>query len=155
MRAVVQRVSRAELSADGEPYSRIGKGLVVLAGAVEGDTPEDAAYLAAKLAKLRIFEDDAGKMNLDVNAAGGEIMIVSQFTLFANTRKGNRPSFNGAAAPEIAEPLVIFLAGQLRDAGVKAVTGKFGAHMDINMTCDGPVTIMLDSADRHIPRRQA
>lgn len=155
MRAVIQRVSKAALTADGAPYSRIGKGLVVLAGAVEGDGVEDASYIATKLAKLRIFEDSAGKMNLDVSAADGEIMIVSQFTLFANTRKGNRPSFNGAAQPEVAEPLIIFLAEELRKQGVKAVTGVFGAHMDIEMTCDGPVTIIIDSADRHVPRRQA
>ncbi|MCD6119685.1 D-tyrosyl-tRNA(Tyr) deacylase [bacterium] len=155
MKLVIQRVTRARLTAENGKRAEIGKGFVVLAGACEGDSPDDVLYLAGKLAKLRICEDDAGKMNLSINNSGGEILLVSQFTLFANTRKGNRPSFNDAARPEIAEPLIILLADELKKLGVKVITGVFGAHMDIEMVCDGPVTILIDSDERHIPRRKA
>jgi len=155
MRLVVQRVKRAALKADGVERAVIGKGFFILAGACETDAPEDVVYLAGKIAKLRILEDDAGKMNLDVRETGGEVLIASQFTLYANTRKGNRPSFDEAARPEIAEPLILLLADELRTQGVNVRTGVFGAYMEIDMLCDGPVTIVIDSDERRIPRRQA
>ncbi len=155
MRLVIQRVKTASLLAEGEFRCSIGGGMMVLAGAGISDAPADVVYLAVKLAKLRIFEDEEGKMNLSVKDTGGEVMIASQFTLYANTRKGNRPSFNEAAPPEEAEPLIILLADELKKLGVSVKTGVFGAHMEVEMTCDGPVTILIDSEERNIPRRQA
>jgi D-tyrosyl-tRNA(Tyr) deacylase len=155
MKLVVQRVKRAMLKADGIERASIGRGFFILAGACETDTPDDVVYLAGKIAKLRILEDDAGKMNLDVRETGGEVLIASQFTLFANTRKGNRPSFDEAARPETAEPLILLLADELKSHGVRVFTGVFGAYMEIDMLCDGPVTIIIDSEERKIPRRQA
>ena len=155
MRLVVQRVKRAVLKADGVERAAIGKGFFILAGACETDSPDDVVYLAGKIAKLRILEDDAGKMNLDVRETGGEVLIASQFTLYANTRKGNRPSFDEAARPEVAEPLILLLADELRALCVNVRTGVFGAYMEIDMLCDGPVTILIDSDERKIPRRQA
>lgn len=146
---------RAVLTANNEARANISRGFFILAGSCKTDTPEDATYLAGKIAKLRIFEDDAGKMNRNVLEVGGEVLIASQFTLHANTRRGNRPSFDDAAAPSLAEPLIIMLADELSALGVPVRTGVFGAHMEIDMLCDGPVTIIIDSDERKIPRRQA
>jgi D-aminoacyl-tRNA deacylase len=155
LKLVIQRVKRASLTANGTVRATISRGLFILAGSCKTDTPEDAVYLAGKIAKLRIFEDEAGKMNLDVRDSGGEVLIASQFTLHANTRRGNRPSFDDAAPPSLAEPLIIMLADELKSHGVTVRTGVFGAHMEIDMLCDGPVTIIIDSDERKIPRRQA
>ncbi len=155
MKLVIQRVKRATLKANGEPRAFISNGLFVLAGSCKTDSPDDAFYLAGKTAKLRIFEDDEGKMNRDIREAKGEVLIASQFTLHANTRKGNRPSFDDAAPPSLAEPLIIMLADELTKLGVPVRTGVFGSYMEIDLLCDGPVTIIIDSGERNIPRRQA
>ena len=140
MRAVVQRVSRASVAVDDETVAAIGPGLLVLLGVTHDDTPEQADRLAAKLRALRIFEDDAGKMNLSVEDVGGEILCVSQFTLMADTRKGNRPSYMGAARPEEAEPLYERFRERLGAKG-----GVFGAMMAVELTNDGPVTLLLEA----------
>lgn len=140
MRAIVQRVSEAAVHADGDEVASIGPGLLVLVGVKRGDTEEQAEKLAMKVRKLRIFEDDEGKMNLDVAQAGGEILCVSQFTLYADTRKGNRPSFVEAAPPHEAEPLYQQVSKRL-----DARQGEFGAHMQIAMTNDGPVTVIVEA----------
>ncbi len=140
MRAVVQRVSSASVSAGGAPVAAIGPGLLVLLGVSASDTPDAADRMARKLQALRIFEDDGGRMNRSVGDVGGEILCVSNFTLYGDTRKGNRPSFVEAARPEVAEPLV----ARLRDA-LDAEGGVFGAHMAVELVNDGPVTIVLDS----------
>lgn len=144
MRAVVQRVSRASVTVEREPVSAIGPGLLVLIGAAHGDTSAEALWLAHKVANLRIFPDAQGRMNLSVKATDGQVLVVSQFTLIANTRKGFRPSFVGAADPGIAEPLVDEFAGAIAAEGVPVATGIFGAHMVIDLANDGPVTIVLD-----------
>lgn len=145
MRAVVQRVTQAAVTVEGTTVSRIGRGLLVLLGVAEGDSAEDAGYLAGKVAGLRIFEDEAGKMNLAVGDVGGEVMVVSQFTLLADCRKGRRPSFTGAAAPEEAEALYRVFVDQLQQRSVPVATGRFQAHVQVALTNDGPVTILLDS----------
>ncbi|MEP0814251.1 MAG: D-tyrosyl-tRNA(Tyr) deacylase [bacterium] len=155
MKVIVQRVNCAILTAEGGRTTSIGKGYFVLAGVAEGDVPEDALYLADKIAKLRIFEDESGKMNLSISEVNGQVLVVSQFTLFANTRRGNRPSFAGYAPPEEAEPLLVMMIEELRARGIETASGVFGAHMKIAADCDGPVTIIIDSSDRHVPRRQA
>ncbi|MGA4579990.1 D-aminoacyl-tRNA deacylase [Limisphaera sp. VF-2] len=146
MRAVVQRVSEASVIIDGSCYSRIGRGLLVLLGVQQEDTKDDLEWLAGKIARLRVFPDDEGVMNLSVAETGGEVMVVSQFTLLASTRKGNRPSYSRAAAPEAARPLyeqfVAVLAGML---GRPVATGQFGAMMQVHLVNDGPVTILIDS----------
>jgi D-tyrosyl-tRNA(Tyr) deacylase len=139
VRALVQRVSEASVTVDGKEVSRIGPGLLVLLGIRRGDTEADAERLAAKLEALRIFEDDDGKMNLSVRDAGGEILCVSQFTLYGDTRKGNRPSFVDAAPPEDAEPLY----ERVRQA-LNAQGGVFGARMAVALTNDGPVTVLVE-----------
>jgi D-aminoacyl-tRNA deacylase len=139
VRALVQRVSEASVSVDGEEISRIGPGLLVLLGVRRGDTEAEADRIAAKLLTLRIFEDAGGKMNLDVTQAGGEILCVSQFTLYGDTRKGNRPSFVDAAPPDDAEPLY----ERVRTA-LDAQGGVFGARMKVALANDGPVTVLLD-----------
>ena len=144
MRALLQRVSKAQVTVESEVISRIGKGLVVLLGVGHGDGVEQAAFLAEKVANLRIFEDNQGKTNLSVLDVKGEAMVVSQFTLYADARKGRRPSFTGAALPEVAEPLVDRFAELLREHGVPTQTGKFGAHMEVEIHNDGPVTIWLE-----------
>lgn len=154
MRALVQRVSLASVSVEGAAVGAIGRGLVVLLGVASGDTEEDAGYLAEKIANLRIFPDSQDRFNLSALEAGGEILLVSQFTLYADTRKGRRPSFAGAAPPAEAEPLFLKALGQLRGLGLKVETGRFQQHMLVEMVNDGPVTIMLDSQDRHRPRRE-
>ena len=143
MRAVVQRVSRASVSVDGETVGEIDHGLLVLLGVAEGDTEAEAAWLAHKVANLRIFADTEGRMNLSVKATGGKVLVVSQFTLCANTRKGFRPSFVPAAAPDVAEPLVERFIAAVRGERVAVETGIFGAHMQVALVNDGPVTILL------------
>ena len=139
MRAIVQRVNEAAVRVDGEEVSAIGPGMLVLLGVKAGDTAEQAERMAAKLEALRIFEDPDGKMNLDVRQAGGQILLVSQFTLYGDTSKGNRPSFIEAAPPQEAEPLYQLIRERHRAQG-----GKFGAHMKISLVNDGPVTVILD-----------
>ncbi len=145
MKAVIQRVSRASVTVDGRLISRIGTGLLVLLGVEEGDTRENALAMAKKTATLRIFRDENDKMNLSVRDCAGEAIVVSQFTLCADTRKGNRPSFIGAAAPEIAAPLVDLFAESMREQGVPTQQGLFGADMKVELLNDGPVTILLEN----------
>lgn len=140
MRAIVQRVSEAVVRVDGQEVARIGRGLLVLLGVKQGDTEEQAEKLAAKVGTLRVFEDENGKMNLDVEQANGEILCVSQFTLYADTSRGNRPSFTEAAQPAEALPLY-----QLVSRRLKAHEGRFGAHMRIVLVNDGPVTLLIES----------
>jgi len=144
MRAVVQRVSRAAVRVDGEVVGACGPGLLVLVGAGHEDTAETAERLAGKIARLRVFPDDAGRFDRSLLDTGGEVLVVSQFTLLADTRKGNRPSFTAAAAPEAAEPLVATVVDSLRAEGIRAETGRFGAMMEVELVNDGPVTIVLD-----------
>ncbi len=144
MRAVVQRVSQASVSVGGEVVGDIGRGVVVLVGVTHGDTEEQAEWLARKIAGLRIFEDNEGKMNAGLLDADGAALVISQFTLYADCRKGRRPSFTNAAMPEVAEPLVEHFAQALRDHGVPVETGVFGAHMLVQIYNDGPVTILLE-----------
>lgn len=145
MRALLQRVSEAAVSVGGEEVARIGPGLLVLLGVAQGDSAEDARYLAGKVAGLRIFEDEAGKMNRSVLEVGGEVLVVSQFTLLADCRKGRRPSFTAAAGPEEAEALYEVFVDELRERSVPVATGVFQAHMHVTLTNDGPVTILLES----------
>jgi len=144
VRAVVQRVSRASVRVDGEVVGACGPGLLVLVGAGHDDTAETAERLAGKLARLRIFSDAAGRFDRSLLDTGGEALVVSQFTLIADTRKGNRPSFTGAAAPEQAEPLVARVVDALRAEGIGVATGRFGAMMEVELVNDGPVTIVLE-----------
>ncbi len=148
MRALLQRVTRASVSVDGEVVGKIDGGLLVLAGVRTGDGVEDAAWLADKIAGLRIFPDDAGKMNRSVVEARGGVLLVSQFTLHADARKGRRPSFTAAAPPADAVPLLDELKRGLGARGVRVPTGRFGAHMQVELVNDGPVTILLDSEER-------
>ena len=145
MRAVVQRVSRARVSVAGEVTGEIGLGLLVLLGVGERDTATDAAYLAAKIAGLRIFEDAEGKMNRAVGESGGAVLAVSQFTLLGDVRRGKRPSFDGAARPEQARQLYELFVEEIRRAGLKCETGRFQEMMDVELVNQGPVTILLDS----------
>jgi D-tyrosyl-tRNA(Tyr) deacylase len=145
MRAVVQRVSRAQVAANGEIAGEIGLGLLVLLGVGREDTEADAAYLAEKIAGLRIFEDDEGKMNRSVQGADGSVLAVSQFTLYGDVRRGKRPSFDGAAPPEQARQLYEFFVEQIRAAGLRCETGRFQAMMQVELVNEGPVTILLDS----------
>ncbi len=154
MRAVVQRVSRAGVAVEGRTVGEIADGLLVFAGVAETDELADAEYLAGKIANLRIFERD-GRMNDSVVDRNGGVLLISQFTLLADTRKGRRPSFTAAADPERAVPLLDHLREGLEAAGIVVATGEFGAHMEITAVNDGPVTIVLDSGDRGRPRRQS
>ncbi len=155
MRAVLQRVSRAQVRIEGREVAGVGQGLVVFAGVAAGDGSEDAAYLAEKIAGLRIMPDGEGRMNRSVLEVEGELLLVSQFTLLAETRKGRRPSFTAAADPDVAAPLLDELADNLRARGAKVQTGEFGAMMDVELVNHGPVTITIDSRDRSTPRRRA
>ena len=141
MRAVVQRVSQARVT----PGGAIGRGLCVLVGVARGDGEDEAARLAGKVARLRIFPDEAGRFDRSVEDVGGAVLVVSQFTLIADTAKGNRPSFAEAAPPEEAEPLYEHFCAELRDVGIPVETGVFGAKMEVAIVNDGPVTIVLDS----------
>jgi D-tyrosyl-tRNA(Tyr) deacylase len=153
MRAVIQRVTRAAVTVHGETVGEIGPGLVVLLGVAQDDGPENAHRLATKTAELRIFTDAEGKFNLSLLDVGGEALVVSQFTLLADARKGRRPSFTDAAPPEVAEPLVEQFIAALRERGLRVATGRFGARMLVDIQNDGPVTILLDTADLERPRR--
>ena len=144
MRALLQRVSRASVRVEGQTISSIGKGLLILLGVGHGDGEEQAKFLAEKIANLRVFEDEQGKTNLSILDVQGEAIVVSQFTLYADTRKGRRPSFIDAALPDVAEPLVSHFVELLRGHGVPTQTGKFGAHMQVEIHNDGPVTIWLE-----------
>lgn len=149
MRAVIQRVEKCTLEVEGQLISSIDFGLLVLLGLEEADSTEDIEWLSGKISRLRIFDDSEGTMNLSVVDANGKVMIVSQFTLFASTKKGNRPSYIKAAVPEIAIPLYNAFVHQMeKDLGQKPETGVFGAHMNIQFTNDGPVTIIIDSKNR-------
>lgn len=145
MRCVVQRVKCARVETDGREVARIGAGLLVLLGVSEEDGPKDAEYCAKKLAQLRIFPDAEGKMNLSVSDAAGEVLVVSQFTLFGDCRKGNRPSFSEAARPEKAEALYVALMEALKGLGLRVRGGRFQADMDVSLVNQGPVTILIDS----------
>jgi D-tyrosyl-tRNA(Tyr) deacylase len=145
MRAVVQRVTRAHVTVDGETTGRIERGLLVLLGVAQNDSQTDADYLAEKIAGLRIFEDANAKMNLAVGEVGGSILVVSQFTLYGDVRRGKRPSFDEAARPERAQELYEYLVDKIRALGVRCETGRFQADMQVELVNDGPVTILLDS----------
>ena len=133
------------MEVEGEVVGRIGEGMLILLGAGKDDSEEDARYLADKAIALRIFEDPEGKMNLSVRETGGEVLVVSQFTLYGDCRKGRRPSFDKAAPPELAEELYELFVGEIRERGVKVETGRFRAMMDVHLINRGPVTLMLDS----------
>ncbi|ADV67872.1 D-aminoacyl-tRNA deacylase [Deinococcus maricopensis] len=145
MRAVLQRVSGARVTVGERVTGQIDRGFLILLGVAPGDTPAHADTLAAKITKLRVFSDDAGKMNLNVHDAGGAILSVSQFTLYADTRRGNRPSFTGAAAPDHARALYAHFNGALRAHGLTVEEGEFGADMQVSLVNDGPVTLLLDT----------
>ncbi|MBI4321685.1 MAG: D-tyrosyl-tRNA(Tyr) deacylase [Chloroflexi bacterium] len=145
MRAIIQRVTEASVSVGGRVVGEIGQGLVVLVGVKQADTEADAKRLAEKSALLRIFADEASKFNLSAVDVSAEILVVSQFTVYADTRKGRRPSFVDAAAPDVAEPLIERYAEFLRNFGLKVATGWFGAHMLVKILNDGPVTVILDT----------
>ena len=148
MKAVVQRVKKASVKIEGEIVGTIGKGFVILLGISETDTEEDGKYLSEKIANLRIFEDSQGKMNLSCHDIKGDFLVVSQFTLIADCRKGRRPSFVEAARPEKAIPLYENFISILKQTGLKVETGKFGASMVVEIHNEGPVTIILDSRER-------
>ena len=145
MRTVVQRVRRAAVHVGGQPIGQIGAGLLALVAARQGDAESDAVWTAEKLANLRVFEDADGKMNRSLLHTGGAALVVSQFTLYGDARKGRRPSFVEAARPEVAAPLVDRVVADLRAAGVVVATGQFGAHMEVSLVNDGPVTLILES----------
>lgn len=152
MRALIQRVSQASVSIEGEVVAAIKQGLVVLVGVGRADAAADAQYLADKTAHLRVFPDESGKFNLSALDISGEMLVVSQFTLYASTRKGRRPSFTDAAPPEAAEPLVDDFVDCLRTLGLKVDTGRFQQRMLVDICNDGPVTIFIDSEERLSPR---
>jgi D-tyrosyl-tRNA(Tyr) deacylase len=149
MRVLIQRVSQAAVAIDGTERVRIGAGMLLFVGIEEADSEEDIEWLVGKVARLRIFDDATGVMNLDVVQTGGEALVVSQFTLHASTRRGNRPSYIRAARPEVAEPLYVrFTARLAREISREVQTGVFGADMQVSLTNDGPVTILIDSKNR-------
>ena len=145
MRAVVQKVSSSKVTVDGEIVGKIEKGLLVLLGVTHDDTSKDVDYMVDKVTNLRIFEDENEKMNLSLKDIEGEILAVSQFTLYGDARKGRRPSFSDAARPEVANPLYEEFVEKIKNQGINVGTGKFGAHMMVDLTNDGPVTILLES----------
>ncbi len=153
MRALLQRVSYASVEVDGETLGQIGSGLVVLLGISREDTEKEAAYIATKTVNLRIFSDPDGKFNLSALDVGAELLLVSQFTLYGDTRKGRRPSFVGAADPGVAGPMFDRAVELFRETGLQVQTGRFQAYMNVTIHNDGPVTIMLDTADTGRPRR--
>lgn len=149
MRTVIQRVSSAKVTIDGQIQGAISRGLVVLLAVEEADTAEDIEWLSGKILRLRIFDDESGVMNRSVQDVAGEILLISQFTLFASTKKGNRPSYSRSAKPEIAVPLYkLFIARLTQDFGKPIQTGEFGAQMIVSLANDGPVTIIIDSKQR-------
>jgi D-tyrosyl-tRNA(Tyr) deacylase len=153
MRVVLQRVSRAAVRVDGVEIAAIGDGLVMLVGVADGDDAAEAERLAEKCADMRIFADDEGRFNRSLIDTGGAALVVSQFTLLADVRRGRRPGFSAAARPEVAEPLVGAFAAMLEGRGLAVSTGRFGAMMEVDLVNDGPVTIIVDSADLDRPRR--
>ena len=153
MRAVVQRVLNASVSVQGQATAQVERGLLVLLGVGNSDTRAEAERLAAKIATLRVFEDTGGKMNLSLQESGGEVLCVSQFTLYADVRRGNRPSFDAAAPRATAEPLYEFFCDTLEAAGVVCRRGVFGAEMLVTLENDGPVTLIIDTDDLDTPRR--
>ncbi len=153
MRALVQRVSEARVEVAGQTVGAIGQGVLVLLGVGRGDTLEDAAYLARKIASLRIFADEEGKMNLSLAQVGGAALVVSQFTLYGDLRRGHRPSFTQAASPEEGRRLYEHFCDLLSQQGLHVETGVFQAHMAVHLVNEGPVTLWLDSSERHLPRR--
>ena len=148
MRAVIQRVREASVSVDGREVAAIGPGVLIFLGVGHADTAEAARWLAGKVAELRIFEDAEGKMDRSVRETGGAVLVVSQFTLYGDARKGRRPSFADAAPPDAAVPLLRAFVGDLRERGLPVQEGVFGAKMQVRLVNDGPVTILLDTADR-------
>ncbi len=144
MRALIQRVSCGRVSVEGRPLAEIGLGMVIFLGISPDDGGEQVDYLTQKIANLRIFEDDEGKLNRSILDVGGDALVISQFTLYADTRKGRRPSFTSAARPEVADPLVNMFAEKLNSEGVPTKTGQFGAHMLVEINNDGPVTIWME-----------
>ena len=152
MRALVQRVAEASVAVGGAEIARIGPGLLALLGVGTEDDAADAEYVASKLAHLRIFADGANRFNVSALEAGAEVLVVSQFTLYADTRRGRRPDFTRAAPPEPARRLYEYTAALLQEAGLRVATGRFQEYMQVRLQNDGPVTIMLDSADRHRAR---
>ena len=152
MRALIQRVAQASVRVDGKTIAAIQQGMVILIGVGLDDTEADARYLAERTANLRIFPDASGKFNVSLLDSSGEALVVSQFTLYANTRKGRRPSFTHAAPPDAAEPLIEAFADSLRDMGISTRTGIFREHMLVEILNDGPVTMLIDSDQRHQPR---
>lgn len=148
MKAVIQRVTEAQVQIAGKVVGKIDQGFMILLGIHAEDTKEDVDYLVRKISKLRVFEDDQGKMNLSLQEIGGSILSISQFTLYADTKKGNRPSFIEAARPETAIPLYEMFNKQLKEIGIPTETGEFGADMKVTLTNDGPVTIIIDTNDK-------
>ena len=148
MRALLQRVSHAKVEVEGRTTGEIGQGLMILVCAMQGDTEAEADKLAARISKLRIFKDDADKMNLSVTDIGGDCLVVSQFTLAADTSRGNRPGFSYAAPPEVGDRLYQHFSEALRKLGLRVANGEFGADMNVSLLNQGPVTIWLDTADR-------
>lgn len=148
MRAVVQRVSRAKVTVENEITGQIGRGFLVLLGVAEGDTQDDVIYMAQKIAGLRVFEDGDGKMNLGLADVGGQMLVVSQFTLLGDCRKGRRPSFIAAARPEMADSLYRSFVAEVQGQSIPVATGKFQTHMDVELVNDGPVTLLIDSRNR-------
>ncbi|MGI6155555.1 MAG: D-aminoacyl-tRNA deacylase [Enterococcus lemanii] len=148
MKTVIQRVTSASVAVENQTIGAIGPGLLILLGIHEEDTEAEVDYLVRKITKLRIFEDEQGKMNLDLAAIAGEILSVSQFTLYADTKKGNRPSYAKAARPEVATDLYALFNQKLREANITVATGEFGAHMQIALVNDGPVTIVIDTREK-------
>ena len=153
MKALVQRVSHASVTVDEETVGKIGPGFAVLVGVSRDDTELDADYIVNKVVNLRVFADEDGKFNHSAMDVGADLLLISQFTLHADTRKGRRPSFVQAAGPDLAESLFDLTVGKFRETGLRVETGVFQAHMMVSLTNDGPVTIMIDSADKERPRR--
>ena len=153
MRALVQRVTNASVAVGPEEVGRIGPGLVVLLGIAQGDAEPDADYLTEKLVNLRIFADSQGKFNLSALETNAELLVVSQFTLYAETRRGRRPSFTQAAGPDEAQRLYQYVVNACQKSGLRVAAGRFQEHMLVSLENDGPVTLMLDSADRHRSRQ--
>jgi D-tyrosyl-tRNA(Tyr) deacylase len=153
MRALIQRVTKASVVIADETVGEIGSGLVILLGVSKEDEAADAKYLVEKISNLRVFADDENRFNRSALDVGAEFLVVSQFTLYANTRKGRRPDFNQAAGPEEANHLYEYAVQLFRDAGITVATGRFQEYMQVALKNDGPVTLMLDSADRQRPRR--